>query len=151
MESLTPLQHNTLNILVKETSAAKPIPNIYLAKRIGMPTGKQLAGADMRSIIHALRVKNFPICANTRGYFYARNDDELSKFIVKMQERVIAQEDALKGLKESFHNVGSVSQVKERPLTVRRVVRLPNGNAAYRDLKVGPDGNPIVPEGVELL
>lgn len=160
--ALSKLQHQTLQILVQDSHEGQPINGTNLAKRIGLKqqTGKD--GANLRSIIHTLRIKGFPICANGRGYFYARSSDQLSKFITKMQGRVLSQEQALKGLKESFHNIGyQILGTKVQidgsvkpdgfEYRVRKAVRGPTGGAMMVDLKLGADGRPIVPEGMQLI
>lgn len=161
LKSLTSYQQQALKILISDTTESATISGTNLAKRIGLKQKNGVEGANMRSIIHSLRVKGFPVCANGRGYFYAKTDEQLSKFIVKLQARVISQEEALKGLKESFHNVGSAMfgmLVKGDPslppntikFTVTKAIRTPNG-VAFKDLEVGPDGQPIVPPGIELI
>lgn len=161
LSSLTPLQLKVLEVLMKDTSAKMPITGLNISRRLGL-VSKRLPGSDMRSVIHALRVKGLPICANGRGYFYARTNEELSKFIVSMEERILAQEYALKGLKESFHNVGfeilgmkfsdtgdakgEVVRMKTRVAT-----RTPQGTVRYIEVPISADGHPVVSPGTILL
>lgn len=108
MNQITPLQKRVLDILILDTNEKRAITGMNIVKRIGLAAfgNKSIPGADMRQVIHALRLKGFPICANSRGYFYARTEEALSKFIVRLQSRLQSQEEALNGLKGSFHNVG---------------------------------------------
>ena len=149
MNSLSPNQHATLKILIADTSSKAPISNLMLSKKIGMRERRSgVEGGDMRSIIHALRVKGFPVCANGRGYFYARTDAELSKFILAMQNRLQSQEDALKGLKESFHNVGKIGGDDALPPSMTKVyLKTPMGTVRKCEVEMDEFGDPIIPEG----
>ncbi len=157
--NLTSLQHKTFEILMRETSPEKTITGKNLAIRLGL-NRKGIEGANLRAIIHALRVHGFPICANGRGYFYARTREQLSRFIVTMQGRVMSQEEALKGLKASFGKVGTPLMgqiIKEDGTTsplakfkVKKYARTPNG-VAQVELELGTDGQPIVPPGMQLV
>lgn len=72
-----------------------------IANAIGLrerDSGKQ--GADLRSIVHALRVKGYPILANTKGYYYARNKEELYEYIQSLNGRKEKLEEALEGLED---------------------------------------------------
>jgi hypothetical protein len=160
--SLTSLQHQALKILVHDTSESQPITGTNLAKRLNLKQQTGAEGANLRSIIHTIRVKGFPICATGRGYFYARTNEQLSKFITRLQNRLMSQEEALSGLKEAFHNVGYNilgakvkvdGSVSDTPITftVRKAVRGPNGGVVFMNLKIGTDGKPIVPAGIELI
>lgn len=151
MNELTSTQLRILKILLADTTAKQPITGLNLAKRVGLPDRRRGdQGGDMRLIIHTLRAKGFPICANGRGYFYARHESELSKFILQLQNRIVNTENALKGLKSSFHNVGAVDANAEVGFTKEVAVRTSNG-VAYRKFPIGSNGQPIIPAGVEIV
>src|SRR3990167_8169148 len=106
MKDLTYIQKKVLEI-VSQHPRYSPITGKQVADKIGLKdrdSGKE--GADMRSVIHALRVKGYPICANGKGYWYARTAEELSKYIFGFQGRVNKEQAAVDGLKNSFPNVG---------------------------------------------
>ncbi len=150
--NLTPLQQNVLSILVNDTNEKSPITGWHLAKRAGFLRKPGEDKGGMRGVIHALRKKNFPICASNGGYFYARTDDQLSKFIIRLSARMTAQEEALTGLKGAFHNVGSIS-ASEAKYTKRVALRTPAGTMVYQDFPLDKFGQPdiIIPEGYSLL
>lgn len=102
---MTFLQEKALEIL-KQHSKKYPITAKYLAGQLEMK--QQLKGqeqANVRSIIHALRVKGFPICSSTRGYWYAENSFELSEYIVKLEGRISKIQQTVDGLNKSFDRV----------------------------------------------
>lgn len=106
MKDLTELQMATLR-LISKYSRAKAITGKEIARFIGLKprsTGKE--GADMRSVIHALRSKGYPICATGNGYWYASTSQELIKYIVSFQARIDKQQEAVDALQKSFSNVG---------------------------------------------
>jgi transcriptional regulator of NAD metabolism len=151
MSDLTPNQHATLKILMTDTSAKQPIIGSVIAKRINLKAMMTvIESSAMRSIIHTLRVEGFPICANSRGYFYAKTQEELSKFIMKFEKRIMGEEEALKGLKESFHNVGLINIVKT-VFTKTLAIRNANGSASWMEFRLDENGNPIIPESIQII
>lgn len=58
-------------------------------------------GADLRSIIHALRVKGHPICANGRGYYVAKSKKEIDEYCTQLDGRARQMSEALVGLRTS--------------------------------------------------
>lgn len=151
--TLTNLQHQALKILIQDTSEKRPITGLNLSKRIGLKQRTGEEGSNLRQIIHALRVKGFPICAYGRGYFYARTTEQLSKFIANLQARLISQEEALDGLKGAFHNVGDMAPLKSWMPEVKKevVIRTPEGLAKKIKVDVDTNGNPIIPAGMKVI
>lgn len=99
IRDLTYLQIRALDVIRSRTSTC-PITGKDLANAIGLKkrvSGKE--GADMRQIINALRDKSYPICANTRGYFYPRSSRELSEYINSLQLRVNEMQKSIEGLR----------------------------------------------------
>lgn len=99
---VTELQAQVLREVWKHSSR-EPITNKQLATRLNFKprdTGKE--GADMRSIMNALRVKGFPVCASGKGYWYAENDHELSKYIGELTGRIKSIEEAVEGLDRAY-------------------------------------------------
>ena len=151
MTDLTPNQHAVLKILIADTTAHSPLTGFAIAKRIGLKERRSgIEGAGMRSIINTLRVKGFPVCANGRGYFYAHTDAELSTFVNRLQNRIMTQEAALKGLKESFHNVGEPGKV-EIEASTEIFLRTPRGTVTKCRVEVDRAGAPIIPTGYERV
>jgi hypothetical protein len=149
-KSLTENQQKILRVLVADTNAKSPITGTNLTKRIGLYLRQGDERGGMRGIIHALRIKGFPVCANNKGYFYAKSDLDLGKFITKLQGRIDSQQKAIDGLKLSFHNVGKVSGDGKVEYVRRLPVRI--GDAvSYKDFKLDEKGRPIIPEGVQLV
>lgn len=64
----------------------------------------------MRSIINALRVKGYPICANGIGYYWPATPKELDDFIASFQGRINDQQKACSGMRlnTSFTPSGAI-------------------------------------------
>lgn len=132
MIDLTDLQRKTLEV-VSTHPPEYPITGKDIAARIGLkPRSSGKEGADMRSIIHALRVKGYPVCAHGKGYFYAQNGDELKAFIDSLEGRAREVQEAADGLKQGYALVGQAKAQEE----VKKATRV-----AYRAKK---DGVPTV-------
>lgn len=115
MKKLTQLQRDTLDVIIRHPKS-NPITGKNVANRIGLKerdTGKE--GADMRSIINALRKKGYPICAGGRGYYYADHWSEVIEYAQSLKGRIEKMEESVAGLRESKHNVG----VQEEGLPVK--------------------------------
>ena len=113
MLNLTELQQRTLDVL-KDVKKISPITAGRLAFSIHLKENPRKEGANMRSIIHALRVKGYPICANGNGYYYAQTSTELSEYIVSLNSRIDKLQEASNGLNRSF---GMVKEVFEEKTT----------------------------------
>ena len=100
-----------LSHLIDSSSAAYPVSGANLKKKFNIRSNKTDNG-NVRAIIHSLRLKNYPICANSKGYFYAKTDIELSKFITKVENRIEAMNEAVKGMTYAYHNIGQPGDVR---------------------------------------
>ena len=107
MKTLTGLQEATLKV-IKEAKKSRPISATKITFIIGLKEDRSKEGANMRSIIHALRVKGYPICANGRGYYYAQTSTELSEYIVSLNARIMKTEEASRGLSKGFDKVKEI-------------------------------------------
>lgn len=99
MNGLTDLQTAALDAITNH-DAAHPITGKAVAGIIGLKerkSGKE--GADMRSIVHALRVKGYPICATGAGYWWPKNKEEAQAYILSFQGRIDDQQVALDGMR----------------------------------------------------
>lgn len=100
--TMTELQQSTLKV-IEAHSKGDEITGKEVAMKIGLrprDTGKE--GADMRSVIHALRVKGYLICANTKGYFYATDINEAQETIESLEGRVKKQYEAIYGMRQGI-------------------------------------------------
>jgi len=103
---LTQHQAKTL-LIISQHSSADPITSKEVANRIGLKerdSGKE--GADMRSIINALRTKGHPICANGKGCFWPANKYEVENYIASFQGRIDQQQKACSGMKQGVKAAG---------------------------------------------
>jgi hypothetical protein len=140
-----------LSHLIDSSSAAYPVSGANLKKKFNIKSSKTDNG-NVRAIIHELRKKNYPICANSKGYFYAETDIELSKFITKMNTRVDAMNEAIKGMTYAYHNIGKPDvRVEAVKPFVSRAVRGENNTVKIMKFELGPDGKAIIPAGTILV
>ena len=106
MEALTDLQMRALEVIENHTRE-DAVTGAELAVLIELePRSPDKPGADMRQVIHALRVKGFPICASGKGYWWPKDQAELQTYIDSLQARINEQEDALEGLQKGFEQLG---------------------------------------------
>lgn len=99
MNGLTELQRAALDTIT-DHGAANPITGKSIAGIIGLKerkSGKE--GADLRSIVHALRVKGYPICATGAGYWWPKTREEADAYIASFQGRIDDQQIALDGMR----------------------------------------------------
>lgn len=159
--TLTETQHNALRFLCSDTSAEKPVSAVVLAKKM-LPSWRKQSTKFIRSVIYDLQVKGFPICQNGKGYFYARTEKDLTRFLKKIEEDLLIQGKMVTGLKSSISKVGyqflgmTVKKDGTMPadsfhLTVKKPVRTSSGTVAYLDLRVDESGRAILPAGTTLL
>ncbi len=102
---LTEIQRKTL-VEISHCTKASKLTGKQIANKIGLKerkSGKE--GADMRSVINALRGKGFPICADGEGYFWPQTSQELSQFVSSLQGRIDKQQLACDGLKKGFDKI----------------------------------------------
>lgn len=112
MVELTNLQRSTLELVTIRTKV-NPITGKEIANRIGLkPRSSGVQGADMRSIIHALRVKGYPVCATGGGYWWPQNGDELKAHIESLEGRANQILEAVEGLKLGYSVVGGAKGVE---------------------------------------
>ena len=93
-----------------------PITGKSIADILGLryrSSGKE--GADVRAIIHNLKIGEYPIVATDKGYFYAHTKADLSDYIRRLSDRIEEQQKTVDGLKKSFKNIGvSIKEIEER-------------------------------------
>jgi len=96
-KKLTDLQYAALQVIGTHQKGNE-ITGKDIANMIGLKprsTGKE--GADMRSIINALRRKGYPICANGSGYYWPKETTEIKDYIESLEGRIQKEKEALAG------------------------------------------------------
>ena len=112
MIELTPLQKRAIEVLSWHNKE-NPILGKNLARSIDLverQSGKE--GADMRSVINALRTKGWPICASSRGYYFARRAEELTDFIEEFQGRINKQQIACDGMGNGYNKLAWTNEIQ---------------------------------------
>ena len=103
--NLSPLQQAVLTY-VSRHSIDNPISNARLNKLTKLMPHSDKAGADMRAVIHALRAKGYPICANDKGYYWAADEHQLAAYISSLRLRIQKTEEAAEGMLYGKHLAG---------------------------------------------
>ena len=107
--------------LIGQRVKSNPITATKIAEEIGVgELGERVRGPMIRKIIHDLRRRGYPICANGRGYFYAKNTGELSSYINQLTMRLNNTQEALDGLQKSWGRAGTIPSVvhENKPVPV---------------------------------
>lgn len=101
---LTFLQERVV-ALIRNKSKNYPITGKGIADALRIKEIPSKEGANIRSIIHSLRIKGYPICASGKGYYWPKDSRELSAFIHSFQIRVLEEQKAVDGLNMSWDKV----------------------------------------------
>lgn len=110
---LTDTQHRTL-IMIKDRHKEHPITGSEIMVFLDIKDKDNKAGANLRSIINALRDKGYPICACARGYYYPQNPDELREYIDQFQGRIDQQQTACNELKNKLKNWAELIEAQQK-------------------------------------
>lgn len=114
-EELTDIQSAAL-AQIRPRRRGSPITGTQVAAAIGLkPRANGKAGADMRAVVHALRVKGWPVCASGDGYWWPADSAELSAYISSFEGRVLDQERALSGLRAGFDKIDDSREPERSP------------------------------------
>lgn len=113
--NLSYYEQQTIKQLKKYSSKFRPISGKQIADNIGLrPREKGLEGADMRAIIHQLRLKGYPICANRHGYYLTEDRKELMRFMARLQKRIESQRQAVEGLRSALQGLSAEKSEEEQ-------------------------------------
>lgn len=115
MIDLTDTQRATLEIISVQRKGSE-ITGTKIARAIGLKerdSGKD--GADMRSVINALRRKGYPICANGKGYYYPASREEIAEYIESLAGRIESEQEALDGMKTALPIWESTPEMRDPP------------------------------------
>jgi hypothetical protein len=116
MTGLTDLQSAVLEKVREHTSFA-PITGTDLANKIGLkPRDSGKEGADLRSVINALRVKGYPVCASGEGYWWPKDRVELRTYIDSFQGRIDDQLKACDGMRSALGTLDGPKPVETTSL-----------------------------------
>lgn len=91
--------------LISSSSLENPISSFEIKKLIAIES------SEVRSIVHKLRNKHIPICANKKGYYMANHSDELTDYLIRLNQRIQEQLNAhislssITDVKDHLHQV----------------------------------------------
>lgn len=151
---LTTFQQRALRALLDGTHSASDsitARGIALSAGIAPLKSPAAAGEAVRAIVHALRMKGYPICSSSRGYFYARRPEDLSRYIVRLQSRISSVQEALDGVKGSWHNVGRPGSSSDDRPYVELWVRTERDTSRKVRFPLDAAGNPVIPAGTRVM
>lgn len=139
--SLTTLEQKALKLIIDDTRNGDQLSIKEIGQWLGITSYK------VKEIIHSLRKQGFPVCNNSYGYFYARSVFELKKCIRNITFEVGYLTEEMVGMNRSFDKVGGVVM----DVFITKMVRVGPDKVVQRKFKIGDDGQPIIPPGVEIL
>lgn len=85
--------------IINKRGINNPIKNYELTTIFQLSEKDHKAGANLRSVVNALRDKGYPVCANGEGYYYPQTPEELAEYIRSFQNRIDQQQEACNNLK----------------------------------------------------
>ena len=56
----------------------------------------------IRRIVHAARAKGFPLCSNSKGYFYAGNATDILKTIMRLKSKIQGLQEVVLRLEDAY-------------------------------------------------
>ena len=120
-ENLTEIQESALRVIGTHRRGTE-VTGKDIANMIGLKprsTGKE--GADMRSIINALRKKGYPVCANGKGYYWPADRGEIVDYIQSLEGRIRKEQEALTGMTEGRYSWDAGHESAPPPLCLNEV------------------------------
>ena len=85
-----------------EITGAKLANSVDLKPR---DTGKE--GADLRSVINALRRSGYPVCANSKGYYWPKDQTEMLDYQESLRHRIDQMQEAYDGIEHARQLMGT--------------------------------------------
>lgn len=95
----TRLQDEILGI-IKQAAKDKPLSSREIVSKTVLSIREEKGGIDVRQVINTLRVRGYPICANGKGYWYARTKAELDEYIRSLKGRIGKEQEACDALEK---------------------------------------------------
>jgi hypothetical protein len=87
------------DLLSKRVGKAYPISNDEIIRRIQQDKKVTLTSPKVRKIIQYLRTnKECPICASSKGYYWALNREEIEEFCHSLKDRLMAMRATLNSM-----------------------------------------------------
>jgi hypothetical protein len=102
--------------IIKSRDRQHPITGTQIAMAINLaPRKNGFEGADMRSIINALRKQGYPICADGNGYWWPRQVKELEEYIERFESRVADEQKSIDGLRRKLGELRNAPAIDPNP------------------------------------
>jgi hypothetical protein len=100
-------EKDTLKLISNHIGINSPLSGSKISSLINLKT-KGIQGAEMRNIIHKIRLRHYPVCATFAGYYYAMTIEELEEFRKILRERIDKQIEIWKALgdQETISRIG---------------------------------------------
>lgn len=84
----------TKYIMTHSTGSKRPIGGSEIARAFSV------SGVEVRRLINAARSNGDPICSNGKGYYIAKDKEELRHTIESMRGRIKAMSEAVDGMEK---------------------------------------------------
>lgn len=150
-------QQKVLRVLMAETDASRPMSAANVAKAAAFGYfSKEKRNEDgwVKAAVHELQIMGFPICSTPHGYFHAKSNTDVEKFLRKLQGRIDNEQKVIDGLKRSITGETKISETGEVSYTKQVALRTPEGTVTYIRVTILPDGTTdkfIIPTGHTLI
>jgi hypothetical protein len=106
---LTETQNKVLG-LISSKDKEHPITSYQLSRQAAIEDKDHKIGANLRSVVNALRDKGYPICASNEGYYYPQRPEELADYIQSFNKRIEQQQNARDALANRL--MGWIASIK---------------------------------------
>lgn len=86
---------------IRTRTRENPIRACDIGMKLDPSVNRSEHGVAVRACVHHLRVVGIPICANQKGYFMAKDADELYRFTEELKARGSSIMQSANGLAQS--------------------------------------------------
>lgn len=90
----------TMYIAAHSNGRNRPIPSSSISEAFG------ISGQVVRRLVNTARTNGDPICSCGRGYYIAKDRDEIQKTIESLSGRISAISSAISGLRHCLDGYG---------------------------------------------
>jgi len=92
------------DVLCNYVGKDNPILNKQLAGCISGHYNTTVTGPRIRKIIAFLRHKKYPICASNKGYYWAKDNNELKAYATCLKDRLVSTRQTLLSIIETIED-----------------------------------------------
>lgn len=91
--------------LLMSATKERPITSTQIALAVRGTFDKKFTSVHVRKIINEFRREELPVLASFYGYWISYHKEDILEQILSMKNRILAQEEAIKGLKNLMKTI----------------------------------------------